>query len=73
MLGAAPVLDPDLTPPPTDVRRMLQRDAEEERTEVKNFVRLASLAEQDGLFALMMKTAEQAVDEDGHGMRRLLG
>ncbi|MEA3344656.1 MAG: hypothetical protein U9Q78_00155 [Chloroflexota bacterium] len=42
---------------------------------MKNYVRLASLAEQEGLFALKMKMEEQAADEDEHGheMRRLLG
>jgi bacterioferritin len=75
MLGAAPTLEPDLTPPPTDVRRMLEHDAEEERTDVQNYVKLASLAEQEGLYALKMKMEEQAADEDEHGheMRRLLG
>lgn len=73
MLGAAPVLEPDLTVPPTDVRQMLQHDAEAERTDVKNGVRLASLAGQEGLFALRMKMEEQAADEDEHEMRRLLG
>lgn len=75
MLGGTPTLTPDLTPPPKDVREMLERDAGEEAHDVKNYVRLASLAEQDGLFALKMKMEEQAADEDEHGqeMRRLLG
>jgi bacterioferritin len=75
MLGGRPTLQPDLTPPPGDVRQMLERDAGEETTDVKNYVRLASLAEQQGLIALKMKMEEQAADEDEHGheMRRLLG
>ena len=74
-LGGTPALEPDLSPPPTDVRQMLQRDMEEERTDVRNYTELATLAEQEGHFALKMKMEEQAADEDEHGMemRRLLG
>lgn len=75
MLGGTPQLDPDLSPPPTDVRQMLQYDADEEKTDVANYIRLAELAEQEGHFALKMALEEQAADEDDHGqeMRRLLG
>jgi bacterioferritin len=75
MLGGTPALAPDLSPPPNDVREMLQRDAREEQTDVANYTRLAGLAEKEGLFALKMKMEEQAADEDAHGqqMRRLLG
>jgi bacterioferritin len=75
MLGGMPQLNPDLTPPPADVRRMLEHDAEAEKTDVKNYVHLAALAEQDGRFALKLVMEEQAADEDEHGqeMRRLLG
>ncbi|MDZ7779969.1 MAG: ferritin-like domain-containing protein [Gemmatimonadota bacterium] len=74
-LGGAPSLKPDLSPPPEAVRRMLENDASEETIDTKNYVRLASLAEQEGLIALKMKMEEQAADEDEHGqeMRRLLG
>jgi bacterioferritin len=75
MLGGKPTLTPDLTPPPSDVRRMLENDAKEEAVDVKNYVQLASMAEQEGQFALKMKMEEQAADEDEHSheMRRLLG
>lgn len=75
MLHGNPVLEPDLTPPPTDVRTMLEQDAAEESNDVKNYIRLAALAEEEGLIALKMKMEEQAADEDEHGyeMRRLLG
>lgn len=75
MLGGTPQLAPDLTPPPMDVRQMLEHDAQEEKTDVQNYVRLAALAEKEGLFALKMAMEEQAADEDEHGqeMRRLLG
>lgn len=74
MLGGTPKLAPDLSAPPTDVREMLKSDAEKERTDVKNYVALAALAEKEGLYALKMKMEEQAADEDEHGqeMSRLL-
>lgn len=74
-LGGTPKLDPDLRPLSGDVRAMLQRDADEEVTDVENYVRLAALAEEHGRFALKMRMEEQAADEDEHGqeMRRLLG
>jgi len=73
-LGGEPKLFPDLSPPPSDVKKMLENDAQEETTDVKNYIKLASLAEKEGLFALKMKMEEQAADEDEHGqeMRRLL-
>lgn len=75
MLGGTPKLQPDLTPPPGDVRQMLKSDAEQERTDVKNYIRLAELAEKEGFYALKMKMEEQAADEDEHGLEmiRLLG
>jgi bacterioferritin (cytochrome b1) len=75
LLGSRPKLRPDMTPPPDDVCEMLERDAREEATDVKNYVRLASLAEKEGLIALTFKMEEQAADEDEHGqeMRRLSG
>lgn len=74
-LGGTPRLEPDLTPPPRDVRAMLEHDAREELRDVKNYVRLAKQAEEQGLFALKVRMEEQAADEDEHGqeMRRLLG
>ncbi len=74
-LGGNPKLAPDLTPPPSDVRKMLVADAGQESTDVNNYIRLASLAEQEGLFALKLKMEVQAADEDEHDyeMRRLLG
>jgi bacterioferritin len=75
MLGGAPKLQPDLSPPPSDVREMLTKDMREEQTDVKNYTTLAGLAEHQGLFALKMKMEEQAADEDNHRqeMQRLLG
>ncbi len=74
MLGGKPKLNPDLSPPPNDVNQMLKNDAEEEVKDVKNYMRLASLAEDEGLFALKIKMEEQGADEDEHGqeMKRLL-
>ena len=53
---------------------MLERDAAEEATDVKNYVRLAFLADSAGLVALKLEMEEQAADEDKHGqeMRRLI-
>jgi len=75
LLGGVPRLAPNLTPPPSDVRAMLERDAEAESADVKRYVRLAALADQAGLIALKLKMEAQAGDEDEHGqeMRRLLG
>lgn len=75
MLGGTPKLEPDLTPPPSDVREMLKRDAEQERKDVEHYTRLAGLAEKEGYFALKLQLEEQAADEDRHGqeMIRLLG
>ncbi|QDT91540.1 ferritin-like domain-containing protein [Gimesia algae] len=75
MLGETPKLTPDLTPPPSDVRTMLKQDIAEEQVDVAGYMKLSSLAEQEGLVDLKMKMEEQAVDEAGHAeeMRRLLG
>lgn len=75
LLGGTPTLAPDLTPPPADVRAMLERDADAEIADVKNYIRLAAIAERAGLIALKQTMEEQAADEDEHGqeMRRLLG
>jgi len=75
MLGGKPTLEPDLTPPPSEVRVMLENDAAEEAFDVKHYIELAAMAEEEGLYALKMKMEEQAADEDEHGheMRRLIG
>jgi len=75
MLGGRPVLKPDLSPPPEDVKEMLKRDSDEEKIDVQNYVKLAEMAEAAGLYSLKMKMEEQAADEDEHAqeMRRLLG
>jgi bacterioferritin len=75
MLGGTPRLEPDLTPPPTDVKQMLKRDAEAERSDVQHYADLADRAGSEGYFALKLQMEEQAADEDEHGreMLRLLG
>jgi bacterioferritin len=74
-LGGTPVLKPELRPVPMTIRRMLADDIDEEGADVKNYLHLASLAEQAGLAALKMKMEERAADEDEHRqeMQRLLG
>jgi bacterioferritin len=74
-LGGTPVLEPDLTPPPADVRKMLAQDIEQEAVDVRHYLKLAGLAEEQGLIELKMKMEDQAADEDHHRqeMQRLLG
>ena len=75
MLGGTPSLNPDLTPPPTDVKTMLQNDIVQEQTDVAGYTKLAELAEAEGLVDLKMTMEDQAADEAGHAelMQRLLG
>lgn len=74
MLGGTPKLAPDLTPPPKDPRDMLRNDIEQEQIDVSHYLKMAALAEKEGLADLKMKMEEQAADEARHGerMRRLL-
>lgn len=74
-LGGTPKPAPDLTPPPTDVRQLLERDIEQEQIDVRHYIKLAELAAGEGIIVLKMKLEEQAADEQDHAMkmRRLLG
>lgn len=74
-LGGTPSLEPDLATPPDDVRVMLERDSVEEEQDVENYRQLATLAEDEGHFALKVRMEEHASDEGEHGrkLRRLLG
>ncbi|MBU0678703.1 MAG: ferritin-like domain-containing protein [Verrucomicrobia bacterium] len=75
MLGGTPKLNPDLTPPPGEVRAMLEHDIAEEEADVEGYRKLADLADAAGLIDLKMKMEEQAADEAGHAeeMKRMLG
>lgn len=75
MLGGDPTLDPDLTPPPKDVRAMLKNDIEQEKLDADHYLKLAGMAEGEGLAELKVKLEEQAADEARHRdeLRRLLG
>lgn len=75
MLGGVPSLSPDLTPPPSEVPRMLERDIAEEEVDVRGYMDLAQLADSLGLVDLKLKMEEQAGDEASHAeeMKRLLG
>ncbi|MCA9100710.1 MAG: ferritin-like domain-containing protein [Planctomycetales bacterium] len=75
MLGGTPMLDPDLTPPPSDVRKMLENDIAQEQIDVKGYIKLAELADKEGLADLKLRMEDQAADEAGHAeaMQRLLG
>lgn len=72
-LGGTPELDPDLTPPPSDLGTMLEQDAAAEVEDVRHYTHLAALAEDEGLMALKMAMEDQAADEDQHReeMKRL--
>ena len=50
-------------------------NVEQERIDVEHYLKLAKLAEAEGLVALKMRMEEQAADEDGHRqeMQRMLG
>ena len=75
MLGAYPELEPELSSPPRTVDKMLSNDIAQEQEDVRHYLKLASLAEKEGLAALKMQMEEQAADEDRHAqeMQRLLG
>lgn len=74
-LGGMPKIDPDLTPPPSDVRAMLKNDIAKEKADVDGYVKLAAMAEKEGLIDLKMKMEEQASEEAAHAemMTRMLG
>ncbi len=75
MLGGTPTPTPETPSPPSDPRQMLTDDIAAERTDVRNYVRLAELAEKEERIALKAKMEDQAADEDAHReeMERLLG
>lgn len=75
MLGGKPALDPDLTPPPSDVKQMLKNDIAEEVKDVEHYKKMAELAEKAGLIELKLRMEDQAADEEGHAleMQRMLG
>jgi len=75
VLGSQPKLQPDLTPPPTEVGEMLRKDIAAELEDVKHYRKLAELADEEGLMALKLQMEEQAAEEDQHGqqMTRMLG
>ena len=75
MLGGSPKLDPDLTPPPTEVKAMLKNDISEEHKDVEHYKKLADLADKDSLIELKLQMEDQAADEERHAldMERLLG
>lgn len=74
LLGGIPKLDPDLTPPPRDIKTMLARDAEKEQEDVRNYRRLAEIAEAEDYPSLKIKMEELGAEEDEHKheMRHLL-
>ena len=75
MLGGRPSLEPDLSPPPDDPRKMLKNDIDEEHVDVRSYKKLAALADDEGLIELKLRMEDQAADEARHAeqMQRLLG
>lgn len=75
MLGGIPELNPDLTPPADDVPEMLKYDIAQERIDVEGYMKLAELADSEGLAELKLRMEDQAADEAQHAedMQRFLG
>ncbi|MCB1221170.1 MAG: ferritin-like domain-containing protein [Planctomycetales bacterium] len=75
MLGGNPVLNPDLTPPADDVLEMLKYDIAQEKIDVEGYMKLAEMADREGLAELKLRMEDQAADEASHAemMTRLLG
>jgi len=75
ILGGTPTLNLDLTPPPSEPAAMLQRDIEEERQDVRHYLKMAELADRDNQIELKLRMEDQAADEARHAeeMLRLLG
>ena len=48
MLGGVPVLRPELSPPPADVERMIDKDLAKEEPDVAHYKNLAELADERG-------------------------
>jgi bacterioferritin len=73
MLGGMPKLNPELSPPPENVEKMIDNDLTKEEVDVAHYKRLADLAEQSGDIGLKMKLEEQAADESRHAdeLRRM--
>jgi bacterioferritin len=72
-LGAAPTVNPDLTPPPTGIDKMIGNDLAKEESDIAHYKKLADMADQTGDIELKMKMEEQAADESHHAdeLRRM--
>lgn len=72
-LGGMPKVKPDLTPPPTDVEKMIDNDLAKEQGDVAHYKKLGELADRSGDIELKMKMEEQAADESHHAdeLRRM--
>ncbi len=75
MLGGTPKVDPDLAAPPDDVAKMIQKDLDAEKDDVKNYQRLAKMADEAGDIELKLKMEDQAADESRHAqeLQRMQG
>jgi bacterioferritin len=72
-LGARPTVNPDLTPPPTGIDKMIDNDLAKEESDTAHYKKLADMADQSGDIELKMKMEEQAADESHHAdeLRRM--
>jgi bacterioferritin len=73
MLGGTAKVNPDLTPPPGDVEKIIENDLAKEESDIAHYKKLAQLAEQIGDIELKMQMEEQAADESRHAdeLRRM--
>jgi len=73
MLGGTPKVDPDVTPPPANVEKIIENDLAKEESDITHYKKLAQLAEQIGDIELKMQMEEQAADESRHAdeLRRM--
>jgi hypothetical protein len=59
-LGGTPKVNPDLTPPPGDVKKIIENDLAKKESDIAHYKKLAQLAEQIGDIELKMQMEEHA-------------
>jgi rubrerythrin len=66
-------VNPDLSPPPSGLEKMIENDLAKEQSDVAHYKKLADLADRTGDIELKMKMEEQAADESRHAdeLRRM--
>jgi len=66
MMGGQIRVQPDLTPPPGTVDKMIENDLAAEESDVTHYKKLADLADQVGDIELKLQMEDQAADESRH-------